>query len=283
MAHRLRQLHNQNPPRSPFFKGGCPGSPPFEKGGLGGFLSAVFSVLLGIFLPLSLGALTIPDRPTGRVQDEARLLTADQRSSLESKLQNFEQETTNQIVVFIYPSLEGESLEDFSIHLAEKWKIGQKGRDNGIILLIFPQDHLVRFEVGYGLESVVPDAYTSRITEEKIKPNFRQGNFNLGINEAVDALMAATRGVYEPASRGKSRNAGSRFNLLFVIFFPLFLLLSLVQSLLHYGWRKTFSSTGTSGRYMGGGWGGGGGSWGGGGGFGGGGGSFGGGGSSGSW
>ena len=234
-----------------------------------------------IFLALLFLGLSIPDRPTGRVHDEASLLDASQRLGLESKLASFEQETTNQIVVATFPSLEGESLEDFSIWLAEKWKVGQEGKDNGIILLIFPNDRLLRIEVGYGLEATVPDAYASRIIEEKLKPNFRQGNFYGGIDAAIEALMAATRGVYEPGA--SSSEAGGAFSwvifLFFILFFGVFFTL-LARSIRKYGWVRTFSSGRGwtyGGSSSGSGWSSGGG------GFSGGGGSFGGGGSSGSW
>lgn len=223
-------------------------------------------------------ALAIPDQPSGRVHDEAQLLSSEQRSSLDSKLAAFEQETSNQIVVATFSSLDDESLEDFSIRLAEKWKIGQKGKDNGIILVIFPQDRRLRIEVGYGLESVVPDAYASRIIEEKIKPNFRKGDFYAGIDQAVDALMKATVGVYEAESKGTERGRGIPLPVLFLLlifFVPLILLFQARQYGGHnISWRRSGSWSGSGG---GGGWSGGGG------GFSGGGGSFGGGGSSGSW
>ena len=215
----------------------------------------------------------------GRVHDEASLLNADQRNLLESKLASFETETTNQIVVAIFPSLDGESLEDYSIRLAEKWKIGQKGKDNGIILLIFPNYRRLRIEVGYGLEASVPDAYASRIIEEKLKPNFRQGNFYAGIDQAVDALMAATRGIYEPAAAPIGPTGPPWFVILFLIFFFSIFIFAIVSALRRHGWKGAFSGGGsswTSGGSSSSGWSSGGG-------FSGGGGSFGGGGSSGSW
>lgn len=198
---------------------------------------------------------------------------------MESKLASFEAETTNQIVVAIFPSLEGESLEDYSIRLAEKWKIGQKGKDNGIILLIFPNDRRLRIEVGYGLEASVPDAYASRIIEEKLKPNFRSGSFYAGIDQAVDALMAATRGIYEAEPQITKMPTWAPF-LIFILFF-LFISIAIIRASRKQGWKKVFSGGGSSwtsgGSSSGSSWSSGGG------GFSGGGGSFGGGGSSGSW
>lgn len=168
------------------------------------FLSRTCRIFLFLgFLPHGSFALTVPDHPSGRVHDEAGLLDQYQRMQIEFKLEAFEKETGNQIVVAVFSSLEGESLEDFSIRLAEKWKIGQAGKDNGIILLVFSKDRRVRIEVGYGLEAVVPDALASRIIEKEIKPKFREGYFYNGIDAALDAVIAATKGTYEPEEGGE--------------------------------------------------------------------------------
>ena len=161
----------------------------------------------------NLHALTIPERPDGYVTDRAQILSDSVHEQLESRLQAFERETSNQIVVAAFPSLEGESLEDFSIHLAEKWKIGQKDKDNGVILLIFKNDRKVRIEVGYGLEGSLPDAICQHIIQQEIVPQFRQAHYDEGISKAIDALMAATQGEY----RGKGEDP-SRFARHFFIF-----------------------------------------------------------------
>src|SRR4029434_7530579 len=99
--------------------------------------------------------------------------------------------------VAIFPSLEGESLEDFSIRLATAWKVGRKGKDNGVLLLIFKDDRAIRIEAGYGLEGALPDAVSKSIIETKIIPEFRRGDFHAGIFSGVDAIMAATKGEYQ--------------------------------------------------------------------------------------
>lgn len=141
-------------------------------------------------------ALEIPARPEGYVSDDAAMISPTERARLEARLHQFENETSNQIVVVTFPTLEGEVLEDFSIRLAEAWKIGQKDKDNGVILLLFKNDRKVRIEVGYGLESVLPDATCKLIIEEKIVPRFREGKFDEGVERAVEAIMAATKGEY---------------------------------------------------------------------------------------
>lgn len=156
-----------------------------------------FSFLI-FFLPSLLLALEIPARPEGYISDYAGMLSASERSALGEKLRRFEEETSHQVVVVTFPGLEGESLEDFSIRLAEAWKIGQKGKDNGVILVIFKNDRKVRIEVGYGLEGALPDATCKLIIENEIVPRFRAGRFAEGVEHAAQAIMAATRGEYYP-------------------------------------------------------------------------------------
>ena len=142
-------------------------------------------------------ALTIPPAPTQRVNDYARLLPAEAQQRLEQRLTERERATGAQMVIAIFPSLEGESLEDFSVRLAERWRIGQKSLDNGVILLVFVQDRRVRLEVGYGLEPVLPDAVAAQIIREVIGPPFRSQRYAEGLEAAVAAVYARveTKGV----------------------------------------------------------------------------------------
>ena len=105
--------------------------------------------------------------------------------------------TGAQVVVALFPSLEGESLEDFSIRLAQRWRIGQKGLDNGAILVVFVRERRVRLEVGYGLEAVVPDAVAGQIIRESIAPHFREGRYTAGLEAAVTA-------VYDRIGKGQA-------------------------------------------------------------------------------
>ncbi len=153
-------------------------------------------LLFFLFAPALVFALDVPDKPSGYVNDYAHLLLDSTRQVLEGRLTEFEKTTSNQVVVAIFDSLEGGSLEDFSIRLAEKWKIGQKGKDNGAILVIFKSDRKMRIEVGYGLEGALPDVVANQIIQNQIAPNFRQGNYDAGVTSAVNAIMEATRGEY---------------------------------------------------------------------------------------
>ena len=153
-------------------------------------------VVAGLALALLLSA-EIPAL-TGRVVDTAGLLSPDERQRLEERLARDEEETSVQIVIAIIPTLEDEPLEDFSIRLAEAWRIGQKGLDNGAIILVVRDDQRVRIEVGYGLEPVIPDGMAGRIIRERIAPQFREGHYFSGLSGAIDGLLLAARKEYPP-------------------------------------------------------------------------------------
>ncbi|MBI4447313.1 MAG: TPM domain-containing protein [Acidobacteria bacterium] len=146
-----------------------------------------------------LAALEVPSLRS-RVTDQADLLSPEQEAQLESKLAEFEQQESTQIAVLIIPSLEGEVLEDFSHRAASQWQLGQKGRDNGALLLVALQERRVRIEVGYGLEPKLTDALSRRIIDQEIVPRFQQGNFFEGIDAGITAMMGAVRGTYAPLS-----------------------------------------------------------------------------------
>jgi len=251
-------------------------------------------LLLVLLAVPATAALRIPPPPDRRVNDYAGILSPADRDRLEQKLIAGEAGSRNQIVVAIFRSLQGESLEDYSIRLAQAWRIGQKGLDNGVIFLVFLDDRKTRIEVGYGLEGNLTDAISSSILRDVVAPRFREGRIADGIGAGLDAIERAIAGTYvrpPAADRGKRPGEIGARELL-ALAFVLFLIFAIVQSrmqtnaLRRRGW--TGGSRGWGGPFIGGGLGGGGfgGGFGGGssgGGFSGGGGSFGGGGSSGSW
>ena len=117
------------------------------------------------------------------------MLSAEERQRLETTLTERERTTSVQMVIAIFRSLEGESLEDYSMRLAQQWRIGQKGLDNGLILLVFVQDRKVRVEVGYGLEPTITDVVASQIIRQSIAPRFREGRYGAGLEAAVAAVF----------------------------------------------------------------------------------------------
>jgi uncharacterized protein len=234
-------------------------------------------------------SLPIPPPPDHRINDYAGALSADERTRLEDKLRARERESSNQVVVAIFRSLQGESLEDYSIRLAQAWRVGQKGLDNGVVFLVFVEDRKMRLEVGYGLESKLTDALSSQILRQVVAPRFREGRIADGIGAGLDAVDQVIAGTYKAAPQGQRARAQGRSPLGFIFLLIVVAgLLSIIVPALHgshvrrQGWTGGSRGWGGPIIFPGGGWGGGGGG-GGGGGFGGGGGSFGGGGSSGDW
>jgi uncharacterized protein len=142
---------------------------------------------------------------TGRVVDNAEILSADTRRRLTDTLRRHEQKTSNQVVVLSVPTIHGESVEEYAVRVFEQWKLGKKGKDNGVLVVIVPQDRRMRIEVGYGLEGVLTDAHASRIIRNLMTPRFREGDFSGGVARGVDAVVAQLEG--RPAMAGRERPA----------------------------------------------------------------------------
>jgi uncharacterized protein len=193
------------------------------------FLKSIFLFVLLFFIPcLSLSAAEFPEKPDRYVTDSARLLSNQTEEKLERILHDYEIQTTNQVVVVTFPSLEGESLEDFSIRLAEKWQVGQKGKDNGVILLIFKKERQMRIEVGYGLEGALPDALAGQIIQQVMAPYFKQGKYDEGVLAGVNAILQATQGEFK-AERGSQGVTSSEIEVFFKILFLIAAFLFLVD------------------------------------------------------
>ena len=162
-------------------------------------------VLVGCLLPALLiwSAAAARDVPplTGRVVDLAQVLPPSTAEQLSSRLKAHEDKTTNQVAVLIIPSLDGEPLFDFSHRVATSWKLGQKGTDNGALLLVAIKDRKVRIEVGYGLEGALTDARSAQIIRNEIVPKFRAGDFAGGISAGVDAILKTIEGTYTAPER----------------------------------------------------------------------------------
>ena len=268
--------------------------------------AAVLFLLAAIAAPLF--AKEPPPAPAQWFTDEAGLISSSDGAALNEKLRGFEQSSGAQFIIYVFKSLEGDPLEDFTIRCAEKWKVGNKKYDNGLILFVFVQERKFRIEVGYGLEGAVTDAFSSDVLRNYLTPRFRQGDYAGGLNAAADALMAKIRGE-EPArppvnpqsnpqpsslpSRGAGAAAAGCVSPLVILIIIIVFLFVLPRMFLPRGpgcggcfWPMFFLGGGGRGSTFGGGWGGGGGGFGGfggGGGFSGGGGGFGGGGASGGW
>jgi uncharacterized protein len=219
---------------------------------------------------------------TGRVVDDANILSSDTKADLDTKLAALEQKTSRQLVVVTIPSLGGYEISDYGYQLGRAWGIGQKTLNNGILLIVAPTEHKTRIEVGYGLEPIITDALSSVIIQTQMLPQFRKGDFNAGVEAGTAALIQqlsldpseaekrAAAAEQQPQDSGQPGGIGLLITILIVGF---------VIARVFGGWGFLPFLFMGGGRGGGGGWsGGGGGGW-----SGGGGGSFGGGGSSGSW
>lgn len=244
-------------------------------------------LLIFVFCASLAQALQMPERPGAHVNDYASVLAPTEVSELEQKLSQFEKETSNQVVIAIFPTLDGEDVDDFTNRLFEKWRLGQKDRNNGVLLTVFVQDHKVRIEVGYGLEAVLTDAISSQIIRDDIAPQFREQHYAAGLSAAIDSIEKATRGEYKAKPQPTQQPYSYASIVIFVLFIILWLWLTTRRRRSGiYLPGRGYSGCGPMIFFPGGGWGsGGGGGFGGsgGGGFSGGGGLSGGGGASGSW
>jgi uncharacterized protein len=184
--------------------------------------------LLLVACILGLGSLALAlDVPPykGYVNDYADMISPQEEMKLERALQSFELTDSTQVAILTIPSLEGDSLEDFSIRTVDQWKVGQKGKDNGVLLLVVKNDKKIRIEVGRGLEPVLTDLLSGRIIDGVISPYFKTGRFDQGIEAGVAAIVQATRGEFKADRPGAGARRGDEPPpLLFqFLFFGLFL------------------------------------------------------------
>jgi uncharacterized protein len=255
---------------------------------------AVVSVAAAVLLASAAGARaqSPPPAPAHYFNDYAGVVAPDVATRLDQKLKAFDDQTSSQIVVAVFPELPSPSLEDFTVRAAQAWRVGRSKLSNGAVLFVFVKDRKMRIETGYGLEGALPDATAHRIIDERITPAFRNNDYAGGLEAGIDAMMAATRGEYTASpAPARGRDSGGFGSSFFLVLLVLFIVIAMSRS----GRRgRTYGRGGYhgggpwwwgGGGFGGGGFGGGssGGGWGGGGGFSGGGGSFGGGGASGSW
>lgn len=154
-------------------------------------------ILLMVLITTSTAAQKqIPELWGLHVHDEAKVLSQESVDKLENLLITYEDSTSNQIAILIIPSLDGDVLENYSLRVAEKWKLGDEAKDNGALLLIAVNDHKMRIETGYGLEGVLTDAVCSRIIRNEIAPKFRQNDFDGGVTAGINAMISAIGGEY---------------------------------------------------------------------------------------
>jgi uncharacterized protein len=158
-------------------------------------LCAILVLIFGFRL---FAAEVIPPPPAAYFNDYAHVVSAGTAAQLNQTLEDFERQSSEQIVVAVFPKMQSDSsIEDYTVRVARSWQAGQKNKNNGAVLFVFVQDHKMFLQVGYGLEGVLPDALCKRIIDEQITPRFKAGDFDGGLTAGVQAVIAATKGEYK--------------------------------------------------------------------------------------
>jgi uncharacterized protein len=171
---------------------------------LGAFAAAL--LILAVVVPAS--AADVPYL-SGRVVDDAELLAPETAERIGTVLREHESRTGNQIAVLTTPSIEGESIEEYALKVFNTWKLGQKGKDNGVLVVIVPQERRMRIEVGYGLEGTLTDVAASRIIRNVMAPLFKGGDFNAGVEQGITAVIARLEGKETPAGNAPAPEGAS--------------------------------------------------------------------------
>lgn len=178
------------------------------------------TLLLWLFTAAAVAEVAVPPL-TARVADLTGTLTAEQKSNIEQTLQAFEAKKGSQIAVLIVPTTAPEAVEQYSLRVAEQWKLGRKGVDDGVLLLVAKNDRAMRIEVGYGLEGALPDAIAKRIIAETITPYFKSGDFYGGIQAGVAAMIKVIEGEPLPTPSATTETTAGSIEQLFPLAFLL--------------------------------------------------------------
>jgi len=188
-----------------------------------GAIALLFFLLAGV----ALQAQTLPAKPTRYVTDQAGILDAGTAQAINSQLEQFEKDTSNQILVAIYPSLPDDAeIAQYSTDAYNSWGVGQKGKDNGAVLFVFVKNRKMFIATGRGLEGALPDAICKRIITQEIGPEFKQGNYAGGIQAGVNAMISAAKGEYKgTGSTVDQRNQEKQQDVQSVVGVVIFLLL----------------------------------------------------------
>jgi uncharacterized protein len=217
----------------------------------------VLSAALLIGAASAWAAEKIPPKPAGYFNDYANVVPKEKAVALNEKLAQFERDTSNQIVVAVYPMMESDSdIFEYTFRVKEQWGVGQKGKNNGAVLFVFVQDRKMYLHVNYGLEGALPDITARDITEHVIKPRFKTGDNAGGLEAGINAIFQATRGEYKGSGKtvlenkrspGASSGCGPLGFLIMLI---------IVLSLIRLGRRRGgYGYTGMGGPFISSGWG----------------------------
>lgn len=168
------------------------------------FLKILFSLVLLAGLVLAVKAKADYPDLQSRVNDFAGVLSPETKAQLETTLADFDQQTTDEVVVAIVPALDGHDIDTYRNKLFEKWKLGKEGRDNGVLLVIALDERKIGIEVGYGLEGALPDITAAAIIRDEITPAFKNNDYDTGVKQGVAAILAAIKGEYTAVEHQES-------------------------------------------------------------------------------
>jgi uncharacterized protein len=175
----------------------------------------------------------IPPSPAQYFNDYAKVVSSATASQMNQTLEDFERQSSDQIVVAVFPKMQSDSsIEDYTIRVFRSWAVGQKAKNDGAVLFVFVQDHKMFLQVGYGLEGVLPDALCKRIIDEQISPRFKAGDFDGGLTAGVQSVIAAAKGEYKGTgatvadSQTEHGSGGSIIGIGFIVLIIIFAIFS---------------------------------------------------------
>ncbi len=217
-------------------------------------LTICFTLLVFFAESGTAAAETLPSKPERYFNDYAGVVDQAAALRFNEELAQFERETSNQIVVAIYRTMQSESsVDDYTQRVAQTWGVGQKGRKNGAVLFVFVENHQMFIQTGYGLEGALPDATCWDITHNIIAPQFKKGDYAAGLGAGISAMMQAARGEFKGTGKTRSEESGNHsgsFPIGLIIFF-LILFFVIVSRFRRVG-RRGYGYTGVGGPYIGG-------------------------------
>lgn len=179
------------------------------------FILLRFAFIFFLSIHSSLAQTSVPELWGQRVHDEAHVLNQKTIDKLENELKAFEDSTSNQIGILIIQSLNGEVLEPYTLRAAEKWKLGTKSKDNGVLFLVAVDDHKMRIEVGQGLQGLLTDALCNRIIRNEVAPAFRRNNYDEGVMTAIGEITKSIKGEYHVEEAAEDKTGWIIFGVIF--------------------------------------------------------------------
>ena len=206
-------------------------------------ISLITATFLALVSLSSQAAEVIPPKPAGYFNDYAGVVSKESARRFNEQLAQFERETSNQVVVAVFPKMQSDSsIDDYTQRVAQAWGVGKKDKRNGAVLFVFVEDRKMFIQVGYGLEGALPDITAFDITEYHIKPDFRNGDYEGGLATGIDLICKAIRGEYKGSGKTVAEqhgNAGAPSFLLFIIFVIVLIVISrVVRRLAGYGYSS---------------------------------------------